>query len=120
MRFLVLVKATERSEAGEMPTAGEMERMGAFNQTLVRDGVFLDAGGLQPTSKSVRITYAHGKPRTIDGPFAETKELVSGFWILEARSREELVERLSHAPFERGEEIEIRQLFQPEDFGGLE
>ncbi len=119
MRFLVLVKATKQSEAGELPTAKELANMGAFNETLVRDGVLLEAEGLQPSSKGARISYAGGKPVVTDGPFAETKELVAGFWLLQARSKEEIIERLSHCPFERGEEIEIRQLFEAEDFAGI-
>jgi hypothetical protein len=113
-----MVKATKESEAGGMPTAKELANMGAFNQTLTKDGVLLDGGGLVPTSKSARINYASGKPVVTDGPFTETKELVAGFWILQGRSKEEIIERLSHAPFARGEEIEIRQLFEPEDFAG--
>jgi hypothetical protein len=103
-----------------MPTAQELANMGAFNQTLIKDGVFLDAGGLVPTSKSARISYSSGKPVVTDGPFTETKELVAGFWILHGRSKEEIIERLSHAPFARGEEIEIRQLFEPEDLAGIQ
>ncbi|HUA09851.1 MAG TPA: YciI family protein [Candidatus Acidoferrales bacterium] len=119
MRFLVMVKATKESEAGALPTAGELARMGAFNETLARDGVLLAAEGLQPSVKGARISYAGGKPTVTDGPFTETKELVAGFWILQARSKEELIERLSRCPFERGEQIEIRQLFEPEDLAGI-
>jgi len=115
-----MVKASKESEAGEMPTAKELANMGAFNETLVRDGVVLDAGGLQPTSKAVRISYPGGKPVVTDGPFTETKELVAGFWILQGRSKEEIVERLKQCPFQRGEQIEIRQLFEPEDFAGIQ
>lgn len=120
MRFLVMVKNTPefeaRLEAGDVPAlADAMRKMEAFNQTLINDGVLLDMGGLKPTSKSVRIDYSGAKPRIIDGPFAETKELVAGFWLLEGRSKEEIVERLSHCPFELGETVEIRQLFEPEE-----
>lgn len=118
MQFLVMVKATKESESGEMPTAEMLSEMGAFNETLVRDGIFLGAGGLKPSSQGTRISFAGGKPTAIDGPFAETKELVAGFWLLQGRSKEEIVERVSRAPFERGEQVEIRQLFEPEDFGG--
>lgn len=118
MQFLVMVKATKESEAGEMPNAEMLSKMGAFNEALVRDGIFLGAGGLKPTSQSTRISFAGGKPTLIDGPFTESKELVAGFWLLQGRSKEEIVERISRAPFERGEEVEIRQLFEPEDFGG--
>jgi len=120
MRYLVMVKATKASEAGEMPTAQELSTMGAFNQTLIRDGVFLDGGGLLPTSKSSRISYSNGKPVVMDGPFTETKELVAGFWILQGRSKEEIIERLSQCPFSRCEEIEIRQLFEEADFAGIQ
>jgi len=118
VQFLVMVKATRQSEAGEMPTAEMLSKMGAFNEGLVRDGIFLGAGGLQPSSKGARITFAAGKPVVVDGPFTETEELVAGFWLLQGRSKEEIVERISRAPFERGEQVEIRQLFEPEDFGG--
>lgn len=123
MRFLVLVRPNEdevaRYEAGGMPAADDLEKMGAFNQTLINDVVIRDMGGLKPTSKSVRIDYSGAKPQITDGPFAETKELIAGFWLLEARSKEEIVERLSHCPFQRGESIEIRPLFQDEDFEGI-
>ena len=118
MQFLVMVKATKASEAGEMPSAEELSTMGAFNDTLIRDGIFLGAGGLRPTSQGTRISFPNGKPAITDGPFAETKEIVSGFWLLQGRSKQEIVERISRAPFTRGEQVEIRQLFEPEDFGG--
>jgi hypothetical protein len=119
MRFLVMVKANKESEAGVLPSAQMLAKMQAFNQTLARDGVLLAAEGLQPTSKGARISFAGGKARVTDGPFTESKELVAGFWLLQARSREELVERLSQCPFERGEEIEIRQLYEAEDFAEI-
>jgi hypothetical protein len=115
MRFLVMVKATKEWD-GELPTA----EMGAFNETLVRDGVMLAAEGLQPTSKGARISYASSRPVVTDGPFTEAKEVIAGFWILQARSKEELVERFAHCPFERGEQIEIRQIFEAEDFAGID
>jgi hypothetical protein len=114
MRFLVMVKS-DKEWNGELPTA----EMGAFNNTLVRDGVLLAAEGLQPSSKGARISYVNSRPVVIDGPFAETKELVAGFWILQARSKQELIERFAHCPFERGEHIEIRQIFEAEDFPGI-
>ena len=114
MRFLVMVKADKEWD-GELPTA----EMGAFNETLIRDGVLLAAEGLQPSSKGARISYATRRPIVTDGPFTETKELIAGFWILQAPSKEELIERLSHCPFERGESIEIRQIFEAEDFAGI-
>lgn len=115
MRFLVMVKATKEWD-GELPSA----EMGAFNEALIRDGVMLAAEGLQPSSKGARINYGSGRPVVIDGPFTETKELVAGFWILQARSKEELIERLSQCPFERGESVEIRQIFEAEDFAGID
>jgi hypothetical protein len=114
-----MVKATKESEAGELPTADMLAKMGAFNETLIRDGVMLAGEGLQASSKGARISYSSPRPVVTDGPFTETKELVAGFWILQARSKEELVERLMHCPFERGEQVEIRQLFEPEDFAGI-
>jgi hypothetical protein len=117
MRFMVFVKATEQSEAGIPPTAEEFAAMEKFGEALARDGVVLAGAGLYPSSKGVRINFAGGKPTVIDGPFTETKELVAGFSILQARSKEEIVERLKHMPLWRGEEIEIRQIFEPEDFG---
>jgi hypothetical protein len=118
MQFLVMVKATKASEAGVMPTGDELAKMGAFNEALVRDGIFLGAGGLKPTSQGSRISFANGKPAVTVGPFSDTKEIVAGFWLLQGRSKEEIVERISRAPFERGEQVEIRQLFEPQDFGG--
>lgn len=114
MRFLVMVKA-DREWNGELPTKG----MGAFNEELVRDGVMLAAQGLHPSSKGARISYARPRPVVIDGPFAETKELVAGFWLVQARSKEEVIERFLHCPFERGEQIEIRQIFEIEEFAEL-
>jgi hypothetical protein len=116
MRFLVMVKATPQSEAGELPTPEMLAKMGAFNKELAKDGVILAAEGLQPSSKGARITFAGAKPTVTDGPFAETKELVAGFWVLQGKSKEEIVERLSRAPFERGEEVEIRRIYEMEDF----
>ncbi len=115
MRFLVMVKANKEWE-GELPTA----EMGAFNETLVRDGVMLAAEGLQHSSRGARISYASPRPVVTDGPFTESKELVAGFWILQARSKEELIGRFQHCPFERGEQIEIRQIFEAEDFAGID
>jgi hypothetical protein len=106
-----------RYETGTFPeNFGEsVEKMGAFNQTLINDGMLLEMGGLKPTSKGVRIDFSGAKPRITDGPFAETKELVAGFWLLEAPSKEDLIDRLSQCPFAYGESIEIRPLFSDED-----
>lgn len=116
MRFLVMVKATPQSEAGELPSADMLAKMGAYNAELAKAGVILSAEGLTPTSAGTRISYAGGKPTITDGPFTETKELVAGFWILQAKSKDELIEWLARAPFERGEQVEIRRIYEAEDF----
>ena len=116
MRFLVMVKATPQSEAGELPSTEMLAKMGAFNQELAKAGVLLGGEGLHPSSKGARMSFAGGKPTITDGPFAETKELVAGFWLLQAKSKEEIIAWLTRCPFERGEQIEIRQLFEAEDF----
>jgi len=114
---MVIVKASERSESGQLPSPELLARMGAFNEELVEAGMLLAADGLQPSSKGTRISFAGPKPNVIDGPFAETKELVGGFWILRANSKEEVVAWISRAPFQDGEQVEIRPLFEMEDFG---
>jgi hypothetical protein len=121
MRFLVLVLvgATKDTEARVVGSAEDLRAMGAFNETLSRDGVLLAAEGLQPVSKAARISFADRKPTVRDGPFTESKELVAGFWILQARSQAEIVERLSRAPFKHGEYVEIRQIFELEDLEGI-
>ena len=117
MRFMVIVKANAESEAGRMPSEQELREMGAFNEELVKAGVMLAGEGLLDSSKGVRIRYdGRNKPTVVDGPFAETKELVAGFWILETRSKEEVVEWMKRAPFQEGE-IEIRQVAEEADFG---
>jgi len=119
MRFIVLVKATERSEAGVLPTREEFAEMGAFNEELVKAGIMLSGDGLKPTSNGTRIKFAGAKPAIVDGPFTETKELVAGFWLLQAKSKAEVIEWMSRAPFEKGEEIEIRPFFEMEDFAAI-
>jgi len=122
MRFMLIVKSDARSEAGVLPTDKELADMGRFNDEMVKAGVMLAGEGLQPTSKGARVVFAGGKPRVIDGPFTEAKEIVGGFWLIQAKSREEAVEWARRVPFEQGE-IEIRQVFELEDFGdgeGLE
>jgi hypothetical protein len=120
MRFAVFVKATKESEAGVMPTPEAFAAMEAFNEGLERDGYVLVPGeGLHPSAKGARIRYAGTETIVTDGPFAETKELVAGFGVMQARSLQDLVQRLRSAPFERGEEIEVRQIFSPEDFEGI-
>ncbi len=116
MRFMVLVKASKDSEAGVMPSTELLTAMGKFNEELVNAGVLLAGEGLHPSSKGVRVR-CEGKKRTvIDGPFAETKELLAGFWLLQVKSREEAIEWIKRSPFEEGE-IEIRQVFEAADFG---
>ncbi len=116
MRFMVLVKANKESEADVLPTREMLEEMGRFNEEMVKAGVMLEGEGLQASSKGARIKFGGGKPTVTDGPFAETKELVAGFWIIQVKSKEEAIEWMSRAPFEDGE-IEIRQVFEAEDFG---
>ena len=117
MRFIVLVKANKDSEAGILPTEAELREMGKFNDELVKAGVMLAGEGLQASSKGARITYS-GHQRTVrDGPFTETKELVAGFWIWQVKSRAEALEWAKRIPFKNNEEVEIRQIFEAEDFG---
>jgi hypothetical protein len=116
MRFVVLIKGNEQSEAGVMPTEQEFADMGKFNEQLVKAGVMLAGEGLQPSSQGVRIDYSGGRPRVIDGPFAEAKELVAGFWILQLRDQDEAIEWLKRAPFADGR-VEIRQISEPQDLG---
>ena len=116
MRYIVLVRASQAHEAGVMPSAELVAKMGAFNQQLAKAGVLLAAEGLHPSSKGLRITYAGPKPSVTDGPFAETKELIGGFWLVQVKSREEAIEWFTRCPFEDGEEIELRRIFDQEDF----
>ncbi|HEV7178828.1 MAG TPA: YciI family protein [Candidatus Baltobacteraceae bacterium] len=117
MRFMVLVKATKETEQGVLPTTAQLSEMGKFNEQLVKDGVMLAGEGLQASAKGARLRFDGGRTTVTDGPFAETKELVAGFWIVQGKSKEEIVERFMRAPFEGGQEIEIRQVFEAEDFG---
>jgi len=117
MRFAVLVKASRDSEAGVLPTRDEFTKMGKFNEGLIKDGVMLAGDGLHPSSKGARIRFDDGRSTVTDGPFTETKELVAGFWIVQAKSKQEVIERFVHAPFDGGQEIEIRPLYEAEDFG---
>jgi hypothetical protein len=116
MRFMMLVKANKDSEAGKMPAEHELAEMAKFNEELVNAGVMLGGDGLQASSKGARVTFSGGKPTVTDGPFAETKELVAGYWIIRANSRREAIEWAKKVPFVDGE-IEVRQLFELEDFG---
>ncbi|HKP74508.1 MAG TPA: YciI family protein [Longimicrobiaceae bacterium] len=116
MRVIVMVKATPESEAGVMPTQEILAEMGKFNEELVKAGVMLAGEGLHPSSKGVRIRFDGKQKTVIDGPFAETKELVAGFWIWQVKSMDEAVEWLKRSPFQEGE-VEIRAVFEAEDFG---
>jgi len=117
MRFMVIVKASKASEAGVMPTEAMLTAMGKYNEDLVKAGVMLAGEGLQASSKGARVCFS-GKQRTvIDGPFSESKELIAGFWLWQVRSKEEAIEWLKRAPFDDGEEVELRQIFEMEDFG---
>jgi hypothetical protein len=116
MRFMVIVKADKNSEAGVLPDRKLLTEMGAFNEELSKAGIMLAGEGLQPSSKGVRVRFSGGKKTVIDGPFAETKELVAGFWLWQVKSKEEAIEWLKRAPFE-DTEVEIRQVFEAEDFG---
>jgi hypothetical protein len=119
MRFMMIVKATKDSEAGVMPSERLLQAMGKFNEELVNAGVMLDGAGLQPSSKGFRIQFSSGKRTIVDGPFAEAKELVAGYWIINVKSREEALEwaKKVPSPVEEGAgEIEVRQFFELEDF----
>ena len=117
MRFMVMVKATKDSEAGVMPSERLLAEMGKFNEDLVKAGIMLAGEGLHPSSKGVRVKFSGNQRMVIDGPFAETKELVAGFWLWQVKSMEEAVEWLKRAPFDGGAEIELRPVFETDDFG---
>jgi hypothetical protein len=116
MRFMVIVKASKSSEAGVLPDAKLLAEMGKFNEELANAGIMLSGEGLQPSSKGVRIRFDGSKKTVLDGPFAETKELVAGFWIWKVKNFQEAVDWLKRAPFQEGE-VEIRTIFEEEDFG---
>jgi hypothetical protein len=117
MRVMVIVKANRDSEAGVLPSQQMLADMGNFNEELVKAGVMLAGEGLQASSKGKRVRFSGDKRTVIDGPFAESKELVAGFWLWQVRSMDEAVEWLKKAPFEEGDEVEIRRVFEAEDFG---
>ncbi len=124
MRFMMIVKASKDSEAGKMPSKELLSAMGKYNEELQKAGVLLDLSGLQPSSKGARVKFTGGKRIVIDGPFAETKELIAGYWIIQVKSREEAIEWAKRAPNPQGEgqegEIELRQFFELDDFGPSE
>ena len=115
MRVMVIVKASENSEAGRMPSEQELAAMGKYNEELVKAGVMLAGEGLHPTSNGARVRFEGSKRTVVDGPFAETKELVAGFWVWKVKSRAEAIEWLKRAPFREGE-VELRQVFESADF----
>jgi hypothetical protein len=115
MRFMIIVKANEQSEAGVMPSEQELAEMGRFNEELVKAGILLAGEGLHPSSRGVRVRFSGSDRTVIDGPFAETKELIAGFWLIQVKSRDEAIEWIKRVPFKEGE-IEIRQVFETEDF----
>jgi hypothetical protein len=120
MRFMVMVKANEDSEAGVLPDEKLLAEMGAYNEELVKAGVLLAGEGLRPSSEGARVRFADGKRTVVDGPFSETKELIAGFWLIQAKSKEEAIEWVKRAPdpFPGTEaEIEIRQVYEADDFG---
>jgi len=118
-RFMVMVKATKDSEAGEMPSEELLAAMGKYNEELVKAGVMLEGEGLHPSSRGARVRFSGTDRAVIDGPFAETKELVAGYWLLQTKSLEETIEWVKRCPNPMNEEseIEIRQVFEPDDFG---
>jgi len=125
MRFMILLKADKTTEAGVLPTREDLEIMGKYNGELVKAGVLLDGAGLQPSSKGAKVTFQNGKAHVTDGPFAETKELIAGYWMIQVKSKEEAIEWAKRAPFGqlpgsgRAPEIELRQMFEIEDFADV-
>jgi hypothetical protein len=117
MRFMVIVKASKDSEAGIMPSTELLTAMGKFNEAMVKAGVMLAGEGLRPSSNGVRMKYSGKNPTVTNGPFAGTENLVAGFWLIQVKSKDEAIEWMKRAPFDGGSEIEIRQVFSPEDFG---
>jgi hypothetical protein len=116
MRFMMIVKASEESEAGVLPTEEQLAEMAQYNEQLAKSGAMLAGEGLHASSKGARIRYSGSKRTVIDGPFTETKELIAGFWVIQAKSKEEAIEWAKRVPFEEGE-VEVRQVFELEDFG---
>ena len=119
MRFMVIIKATKETEAGTMPSEKLLTEMGRYNEELVKAGVMLAGEGLHPSSKGVRVKFSGSQRTVVDGPFAETKELIAGFWLIQVKSKQEAIEWIKRCPnpMEGESEIEIRQVFEAEDFG---
>jgi hypothetical protein len=120
MRFMILVKADQNSEAGVLPTEQMLSEMGKFNEELVKAGVMLAGEGLHPSSKGARVRFSGGKTTVIDGPFPETKELIAGYWVLQVKSRDEAIAWARRCPNPHGSEfeLEVRKMFEMDDFGG--
>ena len=122
MRFMMLLKADKRTEQGVLPSRADIEAMGKYNEALIKSGVLVDAAGLQPSSKGARVTFQNGAPQVTDGPFAETKELIAGYWMIQVNSKQEAIDWALKVPFAqlpgegRTPEIELRQLFEASDF----
>ena len=117
MRFMVIVPASRESEAGVLPDQDLLERMTAFNEEMAKAGVMLAGEGLQPTSKGARIEFSGGESRAADGPFSESEGLIAGFWLIQVESKDEAIAWMRRAPFGDGVVLEIRQVFEEEDFG---
>jgi len=117
MRFMVIVKASKESEAGEMPSTELLAAMGKYNEELAKAGIMEAGEGLHPSSNGVRVKFSGDERTVIEGPFPETKNLVAGFWLWKAASKQEAIDWLKRAPFDGGTEIELRQIFEAEDFG---
>ena len=116
MRFMVLVKASPESEAGELPSTEMLAEMGKYNEELAKAGVMVAGEGLHPSSRGARVRFSGSDRTVLDGPFTETKELIAGFWLWQVKSKEEAIEWLKRAPFKEGE-VELRQVFESDDFG---
>ena len=116
MRFMMIVKADERSEAGVLPTEQELAEMATYNEQLVKSGVLLAGEGLQASSRGARVHYSGSKRTVVDGPFTEAKELIAGFWLIQVKSKEEAIEWAKRVPFTEGH-VELRQVFELDDFG---
>ena len=116
MRFMILVKATAETEAGVLPSHELLEAMGKFNDEMIKAGVMLAGDGLHPSSRGARVRFDGSKRQVIDGPFAQTKELLAGFWLIQVRSLDEAIEWVKRAPMDGGTELEIRRIFEMEDF----
>jgi hypothetical protein len=117
MRFMVIVPAGNGSEEGALPDEGIISAMQRYNEEMVKAGIMLAAEGLHPSSKGARVKFEGGQRTVIDGPYTEAKELIAGFWLIDVKSKEEAIEWVKRAPFDGGVEIQVRQVFETEDFG---